>query len=270
MSVQDRKWKSAEYEVVSGEENLTVRLVSPPQEALADDPLLLLAFVLDRNATFDSDVHFAAVRPFLERGHRVLSFDMPSHGDRINRYGEQIWGWRNAFMDGTDPFRQFLRDSGAVIDDAITKGIGKPGKIIVCGSSRAGYMALRLMAADDRIAAAAAFHPVTDWRLLTEFAADKHLPEVEALRIHREADKLSGRYVYLAIPFHDRRVGTASCCQFYLDLLKANVRRGLDESIVDFISTPDENGHGHGMDRRWFELGGTRLLQVMESGKTFQ
>lgn len=245
-----------------GSRELTVTLASPADNPLAEDPILLLAFVHDRNSVFDNERHFAAIRPFLESGHRVLSFDIPNHGERVNAYGSDIRGMCRAFLHGEDPFRLFLEDASVVIEHCLTSGIAKAGRIAVSGSSRSGYLALRLLAAERRVAAGAFYHPVTDWRELTEFQEVRTRKEVIGLDISRYIEGMSGKYMYIAIPNHDTRVSTRSCCEFYLQLLEENSRTGRSTDLIDFCCTPDS---GHALGQTWFELGGRSLLKAMST-----
>ena len=140
----------------------------------------------------------------------------------------------------------------------IAQGLAAPGRIAVCGTSRGGYMALRLLAADDRIAVGAGFAPVTDWRDLSEFEQDRTRDDVAALRLSDHAEALASRAVFMAISNHDERVNTASCCRLYLDILKARYRNGRDANGLDFYCTGDP---GHSCDAAWYRKGATFLLE---------
>src|SRR5690606_36297904 len=132
------------------------------------NPALFFAFALDRNTTLTKRPYCLAAEYFLENGHRAASFDLPSHGDRVGAQRSGIDGFRDAFVAGNDVFAGFVAEGKAVIDECIKRGIATPGRIAVGGTSRGGYMSLRLLAGDDRIVAGAGFAPVTDWRDLRE------------------------------------------------------------------------------------------------------
>jgi len=89
-----------EWEVAVGERRITVRLISPAAERLAKEPLLLLSFAADRATSLAVEPYNLTAKSFLKHGHRVASFDLPNHGTRVNKYGEGIVGFRNAFVDG--------------------------------------------------------------------------------------------------------------------------------------------------------------------------
>lgn len=202
---------ATDFVVMRDGERLNVRLLEPRR--LSSQPLLLLNFATDRHQSLEDPLYGAPVRMFLAKGHRALSFDVPAHGERIDRHGQGIHGLCAAFLAGDDPFVRFVGDGRAVIDECIRRGWTEPGRVVVCGNSRSAYQALRLAAADNRIGAVAGLAPVTDWRFLSEFAAVKDRPEVAALALDQFADQLAGRRIYLAIGNGDRRVGSEACAR---------------------------------------------------------
>lgn len=249
-----------QFTVSVGERQFTVTALSPPTDKLADDPCLLLTFGADRSIALFSEPYSLCAKAFLERGHRALSFDMPAHGERIGQYGQWIGGWRNAFLAGGDPFAMFVEDGRAVISECIRRGWAKPGRIAVAGPSRCGYMVLRLLAADDRIAAGAGLAPVTDWRDLSEFEAERERRDVADLRLKRFVAGMVGKFVYLTIGAHDYRVSTRSCRGLARALVRANAKAGYDESYVEFHATDHE---GHRLWGAQCVQGGESLLKWM-------
>jgi hypothetical protein len=251
-NVQGEQKKQATEETCDFErEDFTVKvddrqfvatILSPPQSHLDERPILLLTFAADRHTTLFTRPYCLFARAFLKHGHRVVSFDIPCHGDRIGRFGGSIPGLRNSFVAGVDPFAMFIEDGRSVITECIKRGWATPGRIAVEGPSRAGYMALRLLAADDRIATAAGMAPVTDWRLLSEFASVRDREDVASLRLTHFVREMAGKHIYLAIGKKDERVGTAACQELYHALKKAQVDAGYDASHVEFNLT-DDPGH---------------------------
>ena len=250
---------SREFNLQVGPRTISSRLLSPKRERLAEKPLLLLSLALDRETALNADPYSLAAKLFVARGHRALSFDLPAHGRRVDKYGEGIQGWRNAWVDGADVFTQFVAEAAAVIDRCIQEGYARAGRVVLYGISRGGYLALRLMAADARIAGAAAIAPVTDWRALAEFSADRDRGDLAGLELTRYADALAGKRVFLVIGTSDHRVSTASCCRFFLGLLDANARHGQTEPPVEFhCSAMMEPGHS--VDDSWRRRGAEFLL----------
>lgn len=246
-----------EFPVTVEGRTITVKVLSPPTETLAADPALLLTFATDRNQSLADRPYGLTADYFLCKGHRAASFDLPAHGERVDKFGGQIAGLRNAFVAGVDPFAMFVKDGTAVIGECIKRGLAKPGRIAVAGTSRGGYMALRLLAGDDRIAAGAGYAPVTDWSELTEFAADKTRGDVRDLQLVNFVKGMTGKHVYVAIGKTDARVSTQRCQEFVQALANANMDLGKPADLVDFHLTEDA---GHSLSKPWYERGRKLLL----------
>lgn len=238
---------------------LTVVIQTATGKPLANDPLVLLNLSADRQSSLVDGRYGALVRPFLDQGHRVVSFDLPSHGDRVDECGSGIAGFAASAAAGKKPFETFVEDGKLVIDELIKRGLAKPGRIMVCGVSRGGYCALRLAAADDRIAATSALAPVTDWRDLKEFAQIKQKPEVEKLALTNFADQIAGKRIYVAIGNADSRVGTDACTRFILSVNEAEKQRGLKTSGLRYLVVDDSVDHS--LNTRWRQEGIQFLLQ---------
>jgi pimeloyl-ACP methyl ester carboxylesterase len=252
------KEQLSEHRVQIGGETLNYMLRRPESRHIHADPQLLITIGADWKTHLWTVPYRATADGYLANGHYALTFDIPCHGERTGPYGEGIDGFRDAWLAGDDPFERFVREAMAVIDDSIRLGFARPGGISVCGASRGAYMALRLLAADPRVVRAAAFAPVTDWRILREFGPIRDSEDVEALKLHRHIERLAGKPIFMAIGNRDERVGTWSCCKLYTDLVDYNVQCGYPESLVEFYCTDDP---GHTMGSHWYDLGTKFLLQ---------
>ncbi|MGH8018345.1 MAG: alpha/beta hydrolase family protein [Opitutaceae bacterium] len=243
---------------------LVVRIQSPPEGRLAAKPLLLLYFSTDRQSSLPDGRYGEPGGLFLERGHRVASFDLPAHGERVDRHGSGIEGLCARMVAGGNPFDLFVADGRAVIDECIRRGLAEEGRIVACGVSRGGYCAVRLAAAEPRISAVAALAPVTDWRSLREFSAVKDGPEVSALALSRYAESLAGRRLYVATGNHDLRVGTDACTRFVLAVGEAERRFGVEKSGVRYLLVDDSSGHA--LAAKWRQEGVLFLLENTTKG----
>ncbi len=236
-------------------------LAEPVGGDLAPDACLLLTFSRSRHEAIHEDIYSEPAKVFLAAGHRVLSFDLPYHGDRTEPgHTKEIDGLRDALLAGDDPFARFITDARAAITTCIERGLSRPGRVFVCGLSRAGYCVLRLAAEDSRVGGVAALAPVTDWRALREFAAVKERDDVAALSLVNYAAPLAGRPVYLAIGSHDDRVGTECCMQFAQRLAEENRRRAPGSSGLCLHVVDDSAGHS--LDVRWRRAGAEFLLRT--------
>lgn len=236
---------------------LTCALASPPAPSPA--PALLLTFSGTRQMSLGRHPYDLAAKAFLEAGHYALSFDLPCHGDRVNAHGEGIAGMCAALTAGQDPFARFVADGKAVIDACQAGGLGAGG-IFAYGISRGGYCALRLAAADPRVRGVSGIAPVTDWRVLREFAAVRDRPEVEALALDHFAPALARRPVFLIIGNRDGRVGAHRCLGFATRIFESEAGSGESSTQVRVVDAP-----GHGLPDEGYVAGAEFLLRRCES-----
>ena len=222
---------------------------------LHEDPILLMAFATDGDSALHQRPYCIASDIFTTRGHRVISFDTPNHGNRVEPHGPNITGMRNALLAGDDPFVAFAEDVRAVIDHCINEGLARPGRIAIAGTSRSGYQALRAMAHDDRIAAGVGYAPVTDWARLNEFVDCQDHDAVEASSLINFVSELAGRPITLIMGGSDDRVDTASCVRLYEHLYAA-------KPGVQLMLTSDI---GHSVDEVWHKRGAEFLLDTLDS-----
>lgn len=238
MGYYDKQYQVRDFTVLSFGVQVSCRLFSPLEQHLAAEPLLYLSCANTIERSLQTYPYCNAVDFFLSQGHRVAAFDPPCHGSRAGSHGSDIPGLCASFLAGEDPFEAFVHDGKKVIDACIDEGITEPGKIVVGGVSRSGYFALRLLAEEPRIAALAAFCPVTDWRVIG-LSHVKERKEVADLWLGHYVDRLVGKPIMLIIPNHDTVVKTERCLQFYIDLQDANSRAGYDDRWVDLLCTDD-------------------------------
>ena len=112
-------------------------------------------------------------------------------------------------------------------------------------------------AADPRITGVAGLAPVTDWRVLTEFATVRDQPEVAALTLDHWAESLANRAVFLTMGNHDTRVSTACCVRFGLRLFEAQ-EAGQAGKSANQLHIVDSSGHA--LDDKWRAAGAEFLL----------
>ncbi len=248
-----------EFHVQTEAGPLPCLLVEPDQGNLAADPALLLCFSSIRSQSINEEPYNAAAKLFVEAGHRALSFDLPNHGDRAgSRVATGLNGMREALLAGDDPFARFVSDGKAVVGHACASGLARNGNVYAYGVSRGGYCAIRLAAAESRIAAVAAIAPICDWRALTEFAAVSDRPEVASLALDRFADGFAGRALYVVIGNHDQRVGTRHCTRFMHRVFESESSSDLRESRHCFKVVTEAEAHA--VDPRYYREGGEYLL----------
>lgn len=222
----------------------------PSEDQLADHPVLLLAIGGPR--THLVGANDLQAKHFLDRGHPVVSFDIGSMPGDLTIYRDNV-------IKGPDPALVFIREAQAVIRGCEEMGWSTPGRVVVTGISRYGYLALRLLAADDSLHIGGAFSPVTDWRALREFDGFEDRDEVSAMAVSNYIEGLVGKQIFMVIGNHDDRVGTAECAALFVDLHAANQAADIDPAKVDLFLTTDP---GHKCSKPWYQLGAQTLLDA--------
>ncbi|MCC6423304.1 MAG: prolyl oligopeptidase family serine peptidase [Phycisphaerales bacterium] len=237
-----------EFQATLGDRTIPAIIALPPQERLHANPVLLLT--IGGALTHFVPPNQQPAEYFWAQGHPVVSFNTQTMPGDLSELCQNI-------LKAADPFEIFIQEARAVLDHCIAEGWTKPDRIVVSGISRYGYLAFRLMAADQRLKIGAGFSLVTDWRDLSEFANHRDMKRIADLRLSLFANQLVGKHIYMAIGSHDERVSTLSACRFFLDLNEANQKRGLGPELIDFHVTPDI---GHTCGNEWYQRGMEILL----------
>lgn len=211
----------------------TVQLRSP--DSAARRPALLIYLAMDRHTNLDVPPYRILPDEFLAAGHRVASFDLPNHGELVDRYGESLTGIAAAMADGVDVFGR-VAELGRSTIQSCTADMAKDTPVFVAGTSRGGLSALHVMAAIPSVRAAAAFAPVTELAALHEFAHLASSPLLRRSCAISLVDRLAGRPLFVTIGRDDERVGTENCLAFCRALRAAG-----SEGLV--LTVTDEPGH---------------------------
>ncbi len=233
-----------------------VAYVRLPQRQ-AERPALLIHLTLTAQQGLTTDPFAIVPRAFLAAGHCVASYDLPNHGRLIDCFGEGLTGMAAAFRADRQVFAPAIQTGSALID-AYTQRMPNPGPVLVSGVSRGGLIALHLGAAEPRIAAIAAFAPVTDLLALNEFAglADSaRVREASALAL---APRLTQRPALLTINENDARVSTEACREFFAALHRSPE---LHQLRID-------PGSGHTVPDDTYAAGAAWLLENARSENT--
>lgn len=235
-------------------------LAEPSDRAIAGPVPLVINLAAGRHETMTEEPFNWPARLFSAEGFRAVTVDLPHHGDRVAPWKEAgLSGMAEAWAAGVDSFSHFVRDGRALIDTLIQRHWADPARVYLHGTSRGGYYAARLAAADSRVAGLAMVAPVTDWRTLVEFNPVKHRDDVAALTLDHYADTLAGRPVYATIPNRDNRVATESCLRFFEKLATVESQHGMAHSRLQLHMTP---GDGHSSPDEWRRHAAEYLVQL--------
>ena len=252
MNVQ---WRDLRFPGGDGE--VAVRLGLPA--ASATRPALLLNLAGDHVTQLQTHPYDIPVQAFLAAGHAVASVEMPGHGDRV-RPGEPagIACFAADAARGEDTLGRFVADLERAIDGCIGANLVAPGAVFAAGTSRGGYVALRLAAECPHVAGVAAYAPVTDWQVLSEFAALSQRADVAAMALVHWAPRLAGRPVWIGMGNHDPRVGTTQCLEFATAVAAAERDLGCPSAFCLHVVPED----GHSLSASWRQRGADYLLEV--------
>jgi len=116
-----------------------------------------------------------------------------------------------AARDGNDLFDEENARLRAVNAKAIEAGLSAPGRTVLMGGSRDGFIALDAMAHIPEIGAAIACQTVTVWPYLGEFKGMEGNAILQKHDLQEHASMMAPRPVLLQIGYNDERVGTAPC-----------------------------------------------------------
>lgn len=169
-----------------------------------------------------------------------VSIDLPGHGED-QRAGEpgSLKTWRHRIDKGEDIIDATTRRATAVLDHLIASGHTDPARVAVFGTSRGGFMAFHWAVADKRVRDIAAFAPVTQLPILTEFhGVHPMAAETNALRV---AEVLHGRGLWIIIGSADDRVGTQAAIDFAMAVV-TGARIKKVKPLVELHVLPT-NGH---------------------------
>jgi poly(3-hydroxybutyrate) depolymerase len=203
-----------------------------------------------------------------EQGWASVVIEPPCHGEDA-RADEpaQLEGWRYRLERDDDFLAAFVSRSREIVNDVIEKRIADPDRLAVCGTSRGGFLAFHLAAADRRMKAAAGISPVTKLTALREFRDTKFSQRVEALDVQRLAAELVGRNVWLSIGNHDLRVDTDAAIEFSREVVRRSIQSDQPQQVipVELIVAP---APGHSKIDRAHELLADWLKKHVVSSNT--
>lgn len=169
-----------------------------------------------------------------------VSIDLPGHGED-QREGEpgSLQTWRHRIDKGEDIINATTQRATAVLDHLVASGQTDPARVAVFGTSRGGFMAFHWAAADKRVRHIAAFAPVTQLPILTEFhGASAMVAETNAVAV---AELLHGCGLWIVIGSNDDRVGT----QAAIDFAMAAVARARNKKVKPLVELHVLPANGH-------------------------
>lgn len=175
-------------------------------------------------------------------GYLCVSVDLPCHGKLAKPGYSNLTGWGKRAAAGDDFVAEFNERMSGVLNYLIAEGMADPDKIVMTGTSRGGFLAIRYMAFDPRVAAAVGYAPVTDLRRLKEFAVASDTPGVDDMSLAAHVPALVGRPVWVLIGDRDERVGTDAAVDFMRKLSAAASVADVP-SLAELVVVSEPRGH---------------------------
>lgn len=186
--------------------------------------------------SFANPAFLKAGRYLVPKGYLAISVDLPCHGKFETPDYSGLVGWGKLGAEGKDFVAGFNERLKKVLDHLVAQKQIDPEKIVITGTSRGGFLALRYAAFDKRVRAAVSYCGVSDLRRLKEFAVAKDVKSVDDMSLLAHIDELLGRPVFYVIGDRDARVGTDAAVDFMTKLAaaaqKANVPSQTDLHVV--------------------------------------
>jgi dienelactone hydrolase len=181
-------------------------------------------FVLQGNldVALREPIYTEVARLMARHGFISVLLDAPAHGED-HRAGEptELAAWRWRADRGEDFIGPFTANARAVLDYLVRERYTDPARVAACGTSRGGFLAFHLAAAEPRIRCIGGIAPLTDLMALREFAGTDHRAKAEALSLIALAPRLAGRPAWVCIGNNDARVGTDQVIAFTRALVNA-------------------------------------------------
>lgn len=190
-----------------------------------------------------SDPPYAKAVEILCKRVLCLTIDNPGEGaDAPASKARGLVFWAQSLAAKKDFTGDFVRRANAVLDKLAKDGAVDRERVGVFGTSRGGFLALHLAAADPKIKAVALFAPVTNLAVLSEFIPTKAGAQKFTVTSHAKfAAKLYQTPVWLTIGPGDDRVGTHDAIDFGQMMLKAATAKQVP-SVFELHVAP-ANGH---------------------------
>lgn len=220
-------------------------------------------FANDIENTLTSDDYNRCGKILVKNGFLCVGLDLPCHGADA-KTGEPggLDGWCHRLRQGENVVEKFCAKSRALLDYLIAEGYTDANRVVACGTSRGGFIALHFAASEPRVKSVVAFAPVTDLLALREFDGQDNVEAITSLALARHAEKLATRKIWLCIGNYDERVDTDLAIDFTRRVVRASVEQKVEPDVELHVMT--SRGHSihktaHPEAAQWLLEGAGRL-----------
>ena len=221
----------------------------------------LLVIANDIQTSLTSEDYNRIGKLLATKGFLCVALDAPCHG-RDAQPGEpanSLAGWRVRTEKGDAWLPTFTGRVRDVIAYLVKERYTDPQRLAVAGTSRGGFLACHVAAAEPRFRAVIAFAPVTELMLLNEFHGTAKVEAAKALDLSHVASKLAARSLWLCIGNHDDRVGTDAAIAFTRKVVGANSTKTTADVML--IVTPTV---GHSIHKTAHQEAAAWLLERIQ------
>lgn len=203
----------------------------------------LFFFAGAAKATLLSNDYAKCGHHLMKDGVLLVGIDIPAHGDDVRKDEPPggINGWRYRLEKGEDPIRPFTKKVSEVLDYLVKEGYSDPKRVGAAGTSRGGFIASHVAAADVRFQTIVEFAPVTDLLAVSEFKGLEKHAMTTGLHVSQLADKLAGRSFWFCIGNNDERVSTDETIAFTRKLVRAAAAKKAKLDV--FLAVTPTPGH---------------------------
>lgn len=194
---------------------------------------------------------------------RIFSLTLPGHEEGLLA-ANALSLWAEDMRKGIDRIGLFLDQVAQAMDFIIEKKFADPKKMGVMGLSRGGWIALHAAARNANLRFVLGFAPLTQLKLLKEFASLQESPLLNQFNIESLAPLLCTRRIRFYIGNRDTRVGTQECFDFTMRLSEEAAKHGIRTPSVELFITPSIGRDGHGTSPETFREGALWIADGLE------
>lgn len=211
----------------------------------APKPLLFILASTIEETLGDAYYRQCGSRLGKEEGWLCVSIDLPLHGAYKKKESpSEIAGWADAARNGIDLVTENNNRMYKVLQYLIENGYADKERIALCGTSRGGYLALQFAAMEPRVNSVAAFCPVTDLSVLTEFKGIPKSTIDTYFSLNDKIDKLSQKWIWIVIGDQDSRVDTDEVIRFSRKVSESDRKlKGRQKGGIELNVMYEPRGH---------------------------
>ena len=211
-----------------------------PDKPNASAPTILL-FGGSIDEMLDDDYQRQCANILAKKGYICIMIDAPCEGKAI-RPGEPggLDGWRYRVDNGENFIPDFNSKVSELLDYLIEKGYTDPKKIVACGISRGGFLAMHFTASEPRVKCTAVYCPVVNLGTLQLwFKGAEQNPVVRSIDLMEYADKFIGRPLWIVTGDQDRPIDT----DYVISFARKISRLSGQNSKVELHVIAEPGGH---------------------------